>query len=196
MQSSVVLSSVVVVAAIALGALGCSPAASSSPDKATVVTTFQKEQAPDKLFAEGKALAALGDSVRAEQYLAAALVGGGDDKAITPLLVQVCVNDGRLRSAIEYAEPYVRKHPDDVRARYLLGTLYGGIGAFDRARVEYEAVIAAKPDTPEPHWALALLLRDDLNDQPNATIHFREYLRLAPTGAHADEARASIKDPQ
>lgn len=195
MQSSVVLSSVVVVATITLGALGCSPAG-SPPDKATVVTTFQKEQAPDKLFAEGKALAALGDSVRAEQYLAAALAGGGDDKAITPLLVQVCVNDGRLRSAIEYAEPYVRKHPDDVRARYLLGTLYGGIGAFDRARVEYEAVIAAKPDTPEPHWALALLLRDDLNDQPNATIHFREYLRLAPTGAHADEARASIKDPQ
>ncbi len=195
MQSSVVLSSVVVVATITLGALGCSPAG-SPPDKATVVTTFQKEQAPDKLFAEGKALAALGDSVRAEQYLAAALVGGGDDKAITPLLVQVCVNDGRLRSAIEYAEPYVRKHPDDVRARYLLGTLYGGIGAFDRARAEYEAVIAAKPDTPEPHWALALLLRDDLNDQPNATIHFREYLRLAPTGAHADEARASIKDPQ
>lgn len=195
MQSSVVLSSVVVVATITLGALGCSPAG-SPPDKATVVTTFQKEQAPEKLFAEGKALAALGDSVRAEQYLAAALVGGGDDKAITPLLVQVCVNDGRLRSAIEYAEPYVRKHPDDVRARYLLGTLYGGIGAFDRARAEYEAVIAAKPDTPEPHWALALLLRDDLNDQPNATIHFREYLRLAPTGAHADEARASIKDPQ
>lgn len=195
MQSSVVLSSVVVVATITLGALGCSPAG-SPPDKATVVTTFQKEQAPDKLFAEGKALAALGDSVRAEQYLAAALVGGGDDKAITPLLVQVCVNDGRLRSAIEYAEPYVRKHPDDVRARYLLGTLYGGIGAFDRARAEYEAVIAAKPDTPEPHWALALLLRDDLNDQPNATVHFREYLRLAPTGAHADEARASIKDPQ
>lgn len=195
MQSSVVLSSVVVVATITLGALGCSPAG-SPPDKATVVTTFQKEQAPDKLFAEGKALAALGDSVRAEQYLAAALAGGGDDKAITPLLVQVCVNDGRLRSAIEYAEPYVRKHPDDVRARYLLGTLYGGIGAFDRARAEYEAVIAAKPDTPEPHWALALLLRDDLNDQPNATIHFREYLRLAPTGAHADEARASIKDPQ
>lgn len=183
--------------AVILGwASGCSPAQASSPDKATVVTTFQKEQAPDKLYAEGKALAALGDSVRAEQYLAAALAGGGDDKAITPLLVQVCVNDGRLRSAIEYAEPYVRKHPDDVRARYLLGTLYGGIGAFDRARVEYEAVIAAKPDTPEPHWALALLLRDDLNDQQSATIHFREYLRLAPTGAHADEARASIKDPQ
>lgn len=194
MQTSVVLSSVIAVA-IVVGTSGCSPAA-ASPDKATVVTTFQKEQAPDKLFAEGKALAALGDSVRAEQYLAAAIAGGGDDKAITPLLVQVCVNDGRLRSAIEYAEPYVRKHPDDVRARYLLGTLYGGIGAFDRARVEYEAVIAAKPDSPEPHWALALLFRDDLNDLPNATVQFREYLRIAPTGAHADEARASIKDPQ
>lgn len=184
----------IAIASIAVGATGCAPAAASSPDKVTVVTTFQKEQAPDKLFAEGKALAALGDSVRAEQYLAAALAGGGDDKAITPLLVQVCVNDGRLRSAIEYAEPYVCKHPDDVRARYLLGTLYGGIGAFDRARVEYEAVVAAKPDAPEPHWALALLLRDDLNDQPNATVQFREYLRIAPTGAHADEARASIKD--
>lgn len=193
MQSVLVSSRV----AFALGVaffVGCSPAASSSPDKTTVLNTFQKEQAPDKLLAEGKALAALGDSVRAEQYLAAALAGGGNDKEIVPILVQVCVNDGRLRSAIEYAEPYVQRHPDDTRARYLLGTLYGGIGAFDRARTEYEAVIAAKPDVPEPHWALALLLRDDVNDPTNATVQFREYLRLAPTGPHADEARASIKD--
>jgi tetratricopeptide (TPR) repeat protein len=174
---------------------GCSPASSaSSPDKVTVVNTFRKEQAPDKLLAEGKALAALGDSVRAEEYLAAALAGGGNDKEIVPILVQVCVNDGRLRSAIDYAEPYVQRHPDDTRARYLLGTLYNGIGAFDRARAEYEAVVSAAPDVAEPHWALALLLRDDVNDPNQATVQFREYLRLAPTGPHADEARASIKD--
>lgn len=179
---------------VVMASIGCSPAATSAPDKATVVSTFQKEQSPDKLLAEGKALAALGDSVRAEEYLAAALAGGGNDKEIVPLLVQVCVNDGRLRSALEYAEPYVQRHPDDVRARYLLGTLYGGIGAFDRARNEYETVIAAKPDVAEPHWALALLLRDDVNDPAQASVQFREYLRLAPTGPHADEARASIKD--
>ncbi|CAN5412705.1 hypothetical protein BH09MYX1_BH09MYX1_33130 [soil metagenome] len=172
--------------------LACSPA-NQAPDKSQVITTFQREQAPDKLLAQGKALAALGDSVRAEEYLAAALAGGGDDKTIVPLLVQVCVNDGRIRSAIEYAEPYVAKHPEDVRARYLLGTLYNGIGAFDRARLEYETVISAVPDSPEPHWAFGLLLRDDLNDPTQAGVQFREYLRLSPTGVHADEARASLR---
>lgn len=172
----------------------CAPSPAESPDKAKVIQTFQREQAPDRLLREGKALAAVGDSVRAEQYLAAALAGGGSDREIVPLLVQVCVDDGRLRSAIEYAEPYVRRHPDDVHARYLLGTLFNGIGAFDRARAEYEAVIAAKPDVPDPHWALALLFRDDLKDEAQATVQFREYLRIAPTGPHADEARASIKD--
>ena len=93
---------------------------------------------------------------RAEQYFSAALAGGGDDDAIVPILiVKVCVRDGRYELAIEYAEPYAQKHPSDMRVRYLLGTLYDGIGAFDRARAELESVIATKPNDAEPHWALA-----------------------------------------
>lgn len=173
-------------------ATGCGPSPPSAADRLKDATAFRKEQAPDRLFAQGKAFAAVGDTTRAEQYLAAALAGGGDDHAIVPILIDVCVQDGRFRSAIEYAEPFVQKHPQDTRARFLLGTLYDGIGAFDRARAEYESVLASKPDAPDPHWALGILLRDEVKDPVLADTHFREYLRLAPSGEHADEARASL----
>lgn len=173
-------------------AAGCGPSPPTASERLKDATDFRKEQAPDRLLAEGRAFAAVGDTTRAEQYLAAALAGGGDDHAIVPLLIDVCVHDGRFRSAIEYAEPFVAKHPQDTRARYLLGTLYDGIGAFDRARAEYESVLATKPDAPEPHWALGVLLRDELKDPLLADAQFREYLRLSPSGEHADEARASL----
>jgi Flp pilus assembly protein TadD len=172
--------------------VGCGPSPPTAEDRVKDATAFRKEQAPDRLLLQGRAFAAVGDTTRAEQYLAAALAGGGDDHAIVPLLIEVCVADGRFRSAIEYAEPFVQKHPQDTHARFLLGTLYDGIGAFDRARAEYESVVASKPDAPDPHWALGILLRDEVKDPVLADTHFREYLRLSPSGEHADEARASL----
>ena len=173
-------------------ALACGPSPPTAQDRVKDATEFRKEQAPDRLFAQWKAFAAVGDTTRAEQYLAAALAGGGDDHAIVPLLIEVCVADGRFRSAIEYAEPFVQKHPQDTHARFLLGTLYDGVGAFDRARAEYESVVASKPDAPDPHWALGILLRDEIKDPVLADTHFREYLRLSPSGEHTDETRASL----
>jgi hypothetical protein len=41
------------------------------------------------------------------------------------------------------------------------------------------------------HYALAVLSRDE-NDPVGADKHFREYLRLAPNGPHAEEAQASL----
>ena len=85
-----------------------------------------------------------------------------------------------------------QKHPNDARVRYLLGTLYAAIGDGGHARHELEYVVQVKPDDPEPHWVLAKILLDQSKDVVSAEGQFREYLRLAPTGAHADEARASI----
>ncbi len=153
---------------------------------------MRREETPEKLFAAGKAYASVGDTTRAEEYLAAAMSRGGDEKTIVPLLIGVCVHDGRYRSAIQYAEPYVQKHPSDVKTRFLLGTLYSAVGDSARARSELEWVVAAEPDKADPHWALAVLLRDELKDAVGADGQFREYLRLAPSGEHADEARASL----
>ena len=99
---------------------------------------------------------------------------------------------GRYRSAIQHAENQLRKHPDDMRTRYVLGTLYAAVGDERNAHASLEKVVASRPDDPGAHYALAVLARDTESDPVGADLHFREYLRMEPNGAHAEEARASL----
>jgi tetratricopeptide (TPR) repeat protein len=156
------------------------------------VETMQKEQAPDKLLARGQAFASVGDWTRAEQYLSAAMDAGADEREVMPLLLRVCMQDRRYRVAIAYAEEYERKHPNDAEMRFVLGTLYAAIGDVPHAREALEAVIAKQPDNAQAHYALASLLRDAHADPLAMDAHYREYLRLDPTGPHAEEARAAL----
>jgi uncharacterized protein HemY len=159
---------------------------------------MRNEATADKLLDRGKGFAQLGDSTRAEEYLAAALEAGADPKEVMPLLLSVCVQTGRYRSAIQHAEGQLRKHPDDVRTKFVLGTLYAAVGDNKEARSTLEAVVVARPNDSKAHYALAVLARDADNDLVVADQHFREYLRLEPNGAHAEEAKASLlkKVPQ
>ena len=179
-------------ALFALGlAAACGGASANENPQAKLAIMKQSEQ-PAKLVEQGRAFAAIGDTTRAEQYFSAAIQRGADEAVVVPLIVKVCVTDGRYELAIEYASRYTQKHPADARVRYLLGTLYAAIGERAKARSELEYVVSAKPNDPEPHWALAKVLHDEGKDPTLADGQFREYLRLAPTGAHAEEARASI----
>jgi Flp pilus assembly protein TadD len=171
--------------------IACGGSSSSSNPNRTLAIMRKGEQ-PQKLIEEGRAFSVVGDTTRAEQYFAAAIAHGADEAAVIPLIIKVCVRDGRYELAIDYAQHYTQKHPGDAHMRYLLGTLYAAIGDGGRARRELEFVVGAKPNDPEPHWALAKVLLDQGKDPVLADGQFREYLRLAPTGAHAEEARASL----
>jgi Tfp pilus assembly protein PilF len=151
----------------------------------------QAEQTADKLVQRGREFAGAGDTTRAEQYFAAAINRGGDERAILPMLLIVCIQDGRFRVAIEYAATYLKRHPQDVRVRLLLGTLYAAVGESQPAHHELQMVLDARPADIDAHYALAVLSRDE-NDPVGADKHFREYLRLAPNGPHAEEAQASL----
>lgn len=166
--------------------------ASANENPREKLAIMKKGEQPAKLVEQGRAFAAIGDTTRAEEYFSAAIQRGADEATVVPQIVKVCVTDGRYELAIEYASRYTQKHPADVRVRYLLGTLYAAVGERGKARSELEYVVSAKPNDPEPHWALAKVLHDEGKDLTLADGQFREYLRLAPTGAHADEARASI----
>ena len=150
------------------------------------------EKTPDKLLARGRAFESVGDLVRAEQYYAAAIQEGADAKEVLPLLLRVCIDGRRYRVAIEYAEPYLKKHPADWKLRLVVAALYGGIGEPAIERAELEQVLAVNPNEATGHYALAVLLRDQYDDLVGADAHFREYLRLDPEGDHADEAKASL----
>lgn len=153
---------------------------------------MKNEQTPDKLLDRGKAFANIGDATRAEEYLVAALEAGASPKDVMPLLLQVCIQTGRYRSGVQHAENQLRRHPDDVRTRFVLGTLQAALGDSKEAHATLERVLAQRPNDPKAHYTLAVLARDAESDVVTADRHFREYLRLEPNGQHAEEARESL----
>ena len=106
--------------------------------------------------------------------------------------MRVCLEGKRYRAAIDYGEAYLRTHPKDARLRYLIGTLHYAIGDASRARAHLTQVTTELPDHADAHYALAVVLFDGEHDVVSADKHFRAYVQLAPTGLHADEARAAM----
>ncbi|HTE51122.1 MAG TPA: tetratricopeptide repeat protein [Kofleriaceae bacterium] len=146
-----------------------------------------------ELYRRGLALARMGDFVRAEQYLTSAIARGFPEERALPALLRVCVASSRLRAALGHAEPYLERNPDAWSLRYLVSSIYLGVGEVDRARESLERVIADAPDQPDPYYLLGVVLRDEVGDRPGAARRFSRYLALAPAGAHAREVRAAVR---
>lgn len=128
-----------------------------------------------------------GDSVRAEQYLAAALREGHDWRAALPPLLRVCLTGSRLRAALNYASPYLKSHPDEVWLRYLVATVYLGLGQPLRAREHLYAMRGKAPYQARTEYLLGQTEWEGFGNAAAATAHFREYLRIEPDGANARE---------
>jgi tetratricopeptide (TPR) repeat protein len=156
------------------------------------VNLIHHDQKPERLIELGKGFASVGDLTRAEQYFAAAIESGADEREVLPMLLRVCVLDGRFRMAIQYAENHLKHSPTDIATRFVVGSLYSAIGDTDAARAAYNQVLEVEPDNADAHFALASLLRDIGGDPVLADHHFREYLRLKPGGTHVEEAQASL----
>ena len=152
----------------------------------------REDREPRKLLAIGDAFASIGDSVRAAQYYSLAIDSGGDERAIFPRLLEVCIRDRQFRAALSYVENYLRKHPENAKLRFLAGSLYASMDETKLARSQYEAAAAEEPKNSEVRYALAVLSRDHEANPVGADLQFREYLKLEPTGAHAEEARSSL----
>ncbi len=153
---------------------------------------MRSEETPEKLLARGRAFMSIGDYGRAEQYFAAALDHRAEPRVALPLLLRACAEEKRYRAALDYAEPQLRRHPDDVKLRFVVASFYSTIGDVAAARTQLERVVKDKPEHAAAQFALAVLLRDEQGDPVQADLHFREYLgsiRRAPT---RDEARGSL----
>lgn len=182
---------------LALLSAGCATTSQSAP--ARQPGDPLAEVSGRELYQRGVALGEAGDFVRAEQYLAAAVERGYPQERVLPKLLQVCIGASRLRAALTYAEPYLVAHPNAWSLRYLVASIHLGLGQVDEAQQLLEQTVRAAPDRPEPHYLLAVLLRDERGDPGRAAEHFREYLDRAPAdGTHVEEARlwTSLRPPE
>ena len=174
------------VLAASLASFGCA----GSQEKQTAVQ--QKEQSADELVKKAEAAAAGGDMTRAEQYFVSALRAGAPEKAIIKRLLFVCAADQRYPVALEHAEHYLHRHPQDTDIQFAAASLHAAVGDFEGAQERLESVVKARPDWAEAHYALATVLREE-GDQGNlADEHDLAYLRLNPTGPLAEAARARL----
>jgi tetratricopeptide (TPR) repeat protein len=180
------------VLALAVAVGGC--AAPSKTATQTANAKSPEEADPVFLYQRGRDFGARGDLVRAEQYFAAALAAGGDENTIMPELLRVCVASRHYRLASEYAETALARHPTNARLRFLAGALGVTLGDTVRARERLERAAHELVDNAEIQFAVAVFFRDEMSDRVAADAYFREYLRLAPEGQHAEEARASMME--
>ena len=181
---------------IALAVLACATLAACAPSRseqvARDVSVIAAEHRPDTLTQRGLAFAQLGDMTRAEQYLVAALDAGAPADIILPKLLVVCIASSHYRAGIEYASPELQRDPENASLRFVVAELEALTGDASAARSDLDKVTEAQPSEPAPHFAYGRLLRDDIGDRVAADKEFRAYLRLAPRGEHAGEARASL----
>ena len=171
-------------------AIGCSHAmprrsTDHAVDALAVVTA-------DQLFEFGLHYAGQGDLQRAEQYLSAARQRGYDERVAVFWLVRVCVVAGRYHSALEHADAYLRRHPDDWALRLVIASIHEALGDFGRARAALESIVQSEPNRALPHYRLALLYSAQHADTATVRHHLQEYLRLAPDGSHGPEAGATL----
>jgi len=146
------------------------------------------------LVQQGEAYAEAGDFTRAQQYYAAALAAGAKSSVILPHLLRACIAAGDLRLASEYAETELARNPDNARLRFVAGALHAQVGNREAARKHLVQAASEMKEDAKVQFSVATFFRDDLKDIISADPYFREYLRLAPKGEHAPEARGSLME--
>lgn len=153
--------------------------------------TAAPEQGPgnaDELAAQGRAALRRGDPTRAEQYFKLALEKGGVQTELVKLLVQTCIAQSRLRAALNYADPYLIEHPEELALRYLVATIHLSLGHEADAHRHLVILTRRAPDYPDAHFLLGLML-ERAERTAAARRSYEQYLVLAPTGELAAEAR-------
>jgi tetratricopeptide (TPR) repeat protein len=172
---------------IGLVATGC-----AAQHDAKSAHAIPEDKNPDLLMKRGKIFADIGDTVRAEQYFTAALAAGADEMVVAPMFFKVCIGAKHYRLAVDYADGILARHPVNSRLRFLVAALHRDVGENFRAREYFEQAAHELSTDPDVQFLTAVFFRDDLADKIAADPYFREYLKLAPQGAHAEEARASL----
>jgi len=168
-------------------------AAPPSPKTQTLRPDPLREKPAAQMYRQGLSLARAGDYMRAEEYLSAAKSRGYPEAEVIPQLLRVCFAASRIHAGLNYAKPYLKKHPRDWALRYLVASMLFAVTDYQAARRELEQVVHDAPKQPNAHFLLAVIFREHLSNPKKSEAHFHAYLTLAPQGQHAEEARAALE---
>lgn len=152
--------------------------------------TNGRNDTAERLFQQGREAARNGDTLRAEQYLSMALEAGFDQHKILPLMLKVCLQSSRLRSALDHAEPYLLQYPEDRALRYLVATIHLSLGQVEKARLNLEELLRTDIRDADAHYLLGIL---EMRLVPSESAdHLRTYLSLSPAGNRSAEAKSRL----
>jgi tetratricopeptide (TPR) repeat protein len=79
----------------------------------------------------------------------------------------------------------------NAEAIYNQGVILWNAGKFEEAKAQFEKAIAANPNMADAHYQLAMA-NLNLGKMPEAVAAFEAYLKVAPDGPHAAEAKNAI----
>jgi tetratricopeptide (TPR) repeat protein len=71
------------------------------------------------------------------------------------------------------------------------GVIFWNAGKIPDAKKQFEAALQQKPDLADAHYWVGMANLNEGN-LPDAATHFEEYLKLAPTGQYADQAKGVL----
>jgi tetratricopeptide (TPR) repeat protein len=166
--------------------------ASANSERRAEQAAVQQESTATELLKKAEASVSVGDTTRAEEYYVSALKAGADPHLIISQLLVVCVADQRFPAAIEYAEQYLYRRPNDVDIAFAAASLHAAVGEAPRARQLLERVLRQKPESADAHYAFASVLRAGGDELELADQHDLAYLKLSPGGPFAETARARL----
>ncbi len=169
-----------------------SACASAAAERRQEEAAVQQESTAAELLKKAEASVSVGDTTRAEEYYASALKAGADPHLIVSKLLVVCVADQRFPAAIEYAEQYLYRRPNDLDIAFAAASLHAAVGEVSRARELLDRVLRQAPEWAEAHYALASVLRAEGDALELADQHDLAYLKLSPDGPFAETARARL----
>jgi tetratricopeptide (TPR) repeat protein len=122
-------------------------------------------------------------------------------------LAELYAKTGRIRDAVVEAQDIIKRDPNNVDARKLLGRIYlrslGDTQSPDthsndilhRAIEQYEAIVKLEPTDVDDHLLLGRLYRLN-NDSPKAEAEFKEAVKLDPDNEDAVTTLAYLYNEQ
>ena len=191
----------------AIGAVADPPAAKTEKPVAAAADNSSASKGPDRaaayyhfclahMYEEQVATYGRSDLVnKAIEEYRAAIDADPNSPYLTSGLAELYAKTGRIRDAVIEAQDIIKKNPNNLEARRLLGRIYlrslgdmqagnGSDSVLKLAIEQYEQIVRLEPDSTEDHLLLGRLYRFN-NDITKAEAEFKTAVKQQPDSEEA-----------